>query len=371
MAMKLGDSHPCPRFVRLALVIAALFCFAQSASRAMVIDLTYDSSITSLPNAAQVEAAINLAAQVLENLYTNAMNVEINAHFAAVDLGQSLTQETGNPSYSEITNFLRNARTTLADSNSVASLPATDPTAGVGVWWIPRAEAKALGGVYGVATNDTADLDGDVYFASTVTFALNPTNRAVAGQNDLTAVAEHEISEVLGRGYGLNYQNQGWVPYDLFRFTNNAARSLDVNATNAYFSVNKGLAALAYYYTNVNFGDVQDWQSHTPSDAFDAYLTEGTKGYLSYADLTALDVLGYNLNFHAPKLSAARLTNGTMQLTFTNVTGLDFSILATTNISTAITNWVNLGTPGETSIGHYQFIDAAANKARFYRVVLN
>lgn len=342
----------------------------------MVIDITYDSSITGLANAAQVEASIGLAAQVLDNLYTNVMTVAITAYFDPnVDLGESLTDETGNPTYSQITNYLRSARTTLAASNSVASLPATDPTGGVGVWWLPRAEAKALGGVFEVATNDITDSDGNVYFNSTITYALNPTNRAVAGESDLTSVAEHEISEVLGRGYGLNYihdgETNGFVPYDLFRFTNNVARSLDVNATNAYFSVDKGLTPLAYFYTNVNMGDIQDWQTQTPSDSYDAFLTEGTEGYISYADLVTLNVLGYKLNFHAPKLSAARLTNGNMQLTFTNVTGLNFSILASTNIATAVTNWVNLGMPRETAIGNYQFIDTSANKVRFYRAVLN
>jgi hypothetical protein len=373
--MNLGSSNPCPRFLRLALAIVSFFYLAPSNSRAMVINLTYDSSITGLTNAVQVEAAINLAAQVLDNLYTNVMTVNITFYFdPGVNLGESITFETGNPTYSQITNYLRNARTTLADSNSVASLPATDPTGGVGVWWLPRAEAKALGGVFSIATNAT-DGDGNVYFDSTLTYALNPTNRAVAGESDLTSVAEHEISEVLGRGFGLNYvnngQTNGFVPYDLFRFTNNAARSFDVNANNAYFSVDKGLTPLAYFYTDVTMGDVQDWQSHTPSDSFDAFLTEGTEGYLSIADLTALDILGYSLNYHTPKLSAQHLTNGTMRLTFTNVTGLNFSILASTNISTAVTNWVNLGTPGETSIGNYQFIDAITTKARFYRAVLN
>lgn len=342
----------------------------------MVINITYDSSITSLGNAAQVEAAINLAANVFQVLYTNNITVNITAYFdSTIDLGESQTSFTGNPSYSEVTNYFRVTRTTALASNSVASLPATDPTGG-GTWWLPTAEARtfaaALGtSVYGVVANDTTQ-DGNVLFASAVAYALNPTNRAVSGQSDLTAVAEHEISEVLGRGYGLGYQlGGGYMPFDLFRFTNSGARSFDVSATNAYFSVDKGVTVLSYFYTNYTLGDAQDWQMHSPADSYDAYLTDGDEGYLSYVDLAALNVLGYALNFHAPKLTAIRNASGKIQLNFTNVTGLDFSILSSTNIALPLTNWPVLGRPIETSVGNYQFTDSNTNKTRFYRAVLN
>ena len=334
----------------------------------MVINLTYDSSITGLGNAAQVEAAISLAAQVLDTLYTNNITVNITAFFSSsVGLGESQTQETGNPSYSQLTNYLRTARTTLADSNSVASLPASDPTGG-GPWWLPTAEAKVFGGVFGISTNGNNE-DGEVYFASTVTYALNATNRAVAGDYDLTSVAEHEISEVLGRSYGLGYMGQGFVPYDLFRFTNSGARTLNVEDANVYFSVDNWVTALKYFHAGPTTGDVQDWVTHNPADSFDAALTSGQEGFLSYADLTALDVLGYSLSFRPPKLSALRVANGKMQLNFTNVTGLNFSVLTSTNL--AATNWIVLGMPVESAIGQYQFVDSTTNKARFYRVRLN
>jgi len=370
--MKAGSSSPYPRFLRVCFLVISIFSIPVPRSEAMVINLTYDSSITGLTNAAQVEAAINLAAQVLDNLYTNVMTVNITVFFdSTIDLGQSQTDFTGNPTYSQITNYLRSARTTAAASNSVASLPANDPTSG-GTWWIPYSEAKAFGGVFGISTNRSGE-DGQVRFASTVTYALNPTNRAVPFASDLIAVAEHEISEVLGRGYALNYNlgAGGYMPYDLFRFTNSAARSLNVNATNAYFSVDNGVTSLAPFFPDYTAGDPQDWQSRTLSDSYDAFLTEGTEGYLSYADLISLNVLGYKLNFRPPKLSAARLTNGNMQLIFTNVTGLGFSILASTNIAAPVSTWLNLGVPKETSVGNYQFIDTTANKARFYRAVLN
>ena len=199
----------------------------------------------------------------------------------------------------------------------------------------------------------------------------NPTNRSVAGKFDFISVAQHEISEVLGRTVGLNIGGNGYVPYDLFRYTN-GVRTLNVNSTNVYFSVDNGLTSLKTFNSPLNGGDIQDWATSNPDDSYDAFLTIGHEGLLSSADLTALDILGYKLNFQVPKLTGSRLTNGTFRLTFTNVTGLNFSILASTNIAAVVTNWTVLGAPVESpAAGQYQFTDSITNKMRFYRVRLN
>jgi hypothetical protein len=344
----------------------------------MTINLTYDTSVTSLgaPTNAQVEAGVNAAAQTLENLYTNPISINITVYWGAtgpftngLGLGSSQSAIVGNPTYSQLTSALRAVRTTPADTNAVASLPASDPAGGP--WWIPRAEMKALNlSGFGVSPNDGIH-DGDIGFATDLTYTFDATNRAVPGEFDFIGVAEHEISEVMGRNFILNYLTTGYVPYDLFRFTNNGARSFSVNATNAYFSVDDGVTALKFYFTNVNFGDVQDWLTSSPADAYDALISSGQKSPLSSADLTVLDVLGYDLHFTTPRLAGKNLGNGIFQLSFTNTPGLDFSILASTNIAVSVTNWNVLGTPTENPAGQYKFTDSVTNKALFYRVRLN
>jgi hypothetical protein len=358
--------------VTCLLLAVFILCGEAVSVRALTINLTYDSSVTGLTNAAQVEAAAAAAAQTFQDLYTNAITINITVAFSSsVNLGESSTPEQGNPSYNDLVNALSAARTTVADSNSVANLPAGDPTGG-GPWWIPRAEIKALGsvGFLSIAPNDT-NSDGQVTFASTVSYTLDPTNRAVPGKWDFIGVVEHEISEVLGRSYSLNVGGGGYIPYDLFRYTGNGVQSLNVNDSSVYFSINDGVTSLKAFNPN-NGNDVQDWASGGTPDSFDAVLSSGHKAILSSADLTALDILGYKLNFHPPQVKGVRLTNGTFQISFTNAPGLGFAVLASTNIALSVTNWTTLGVPTEGPVGQYQFTDAAApaNQKRFYRVSL-
>ena len=351
-----------PVGMMLAMLIGEL------SAHALTINVTYDTTVTSQPNAAQIESAFADAVQTFQDLYTNNITVDVTVYYeTGIGLGQSSTSLTGNPAYSDLVNALSAAAKTAEDSNAVASLPASDPTGG-GPWWIPNAEAKAL-----VPLNSYVQPppDGSIYFESSVSYTFDPTNRAVSGKYDFIGVAEHEISEVLGRGNGLNtIIGGGYVPYDLFRFTSSGVRSLNTNDSGVYFSVNDGVTSLKNF-NPPGGGDLQDWLMSSPADSYDAFLTAGQKAILSSADLTALDILGYNLNFAPPHLTGAKLTNGTFQISFTNTPGAGFVVLASTNISLSVSNWTVLGTPTESPVGQYRFIDASAgNQHRFYRVSL-
>ena len=64
------------------------------------------------------------------------------------------------------------------------------------------------------------------------------------------------------------------------------------------------------------------------------------------------------------------LTNGSFQFAFTNLPGLAFNILTTTNLALPLSSWTVLGPATELTPGQYRFTDpAAANRPqRFYRV---
>jgi hypothetical protein len=364
--------HPLTRNI----LLAAGWLMLAGSARALTINVTYDSSVTNLGTLAQVQTAFGAAVQTIQNLYTNKSSVNITVYsanagpFDDISLGESFTEFTGNFVYSDITNALRSARTTLADSNSLASLPVSDPTGGTQPWLVPFAEAKALGGL-GISANDPGE-DGEIGFATGTAYTFDPNNRAVPGKYDFIGIAEHELTEVMGRNTWGLAGSGFYVPYDLFRFTSSSVRSFDPNATGVYFSVDNGVTTLKFYNPN-NGGDIQDWATSTPHDSFDAFTASGVEGTLSAADLTAMDVIGYRLNFKPPRLTGATLGNGSFQLSFTNTPGTTFTILATTNLSLSVSNWTNLGTTTETTAGQFQFTDtqAAGKPLRFYRVRLN
>jgi hypothetical protein len=73
----------------------------------------------------------------------------------------------------------------------------------------------------------------------------------------------------------------------------------------------------------------------------------------------------------APRLrNPSRLPNGSAQFSFTNQTGLTFSVYASTNVALPLAQWTLLGSPTESPAGTFQFTDAAATNSprRFYRV---
>jgi hypothetical protein len=357
--------------VLLALVVSLVVA---PPAQALTILVTYDSSVSSLANAAQVEAAFAVAAQTFQSRYSNPITVNITVYWgntgpftSGIGLGASRTQFLGTYAYTDVTSALSASRTSSADNSAVASLPLSNPTA-ADSWLIPTAEVKALG-LPDIPPNDPGR-DGEIGFASDQSYTFDPTNRAVAGKYDFIGVAEHEIAEVLGRvTFGLN--TSGYVPYDLFRFTANGTRSFDPNGSGVYFSIDNGATQLKSFNPASAGGDIQDWATGTTPDAYDAFASNGKKEALSSADVTALDIIGYDVRPILPVyLTGVTLTNGTFRFGFTNTPGAGFTVLTSTNPSLSLNNWTVLGTPTEGPAGLFQFTDSPAGtvKQRFYRV---
>lgn len=171
-----------------------------------------------------------------------------------------------------------------SDQTAVASLPPADPTGG-------RSELMATSEARALGLTGYRGTDGFVGFDKSSSWTFNPASRAVGGEFDFIGVAEHEISEVLGRMADLGTFG-GLDPLDLFRYSAPNGRALSPG-NRQYFSINGGATNLDTF-NGTGGGDLGDWAGY-PLDAFNAAVPPGVMLPISAADVTELDVLSYNL----------------------------------------------------------------------------
>jgi hypothetical protein len=258
----------------------------------------FDGSITNDAHDAAVENKINQAILAYETKLTNAITVRILfKEDATISLGQSSNVTDYQVAYTTYLDLLR-AHATGAAATALANLPAgpNNPVTGDPNIILTRANYLALGGNPGATTDG---YDGTISINTGITDAAGPGSTLYS----LTAVAEHEIDEVLGLGSALhNLHNGDPAPtgavyaLDLYRYDQNGHRSFDTGlSTQAYFSIDGGKTLLARFNQSSR-GDFSDWYStgtHT-AQVQDAFQTPGVTPTLG-VELTALNVLGYNL----------------------------------------------------------------------------
>jgi hypothetical protein len=263
----------------------------------LIITPTFDSTITSDPNAATIENTINQAIQVYQTRFGDNITVAIKFQETSSGLGSSSTF-FGTITYSQYLTALTSHATTTNDAIALAHLPAgpNNPVNGNADVNVATANLRALG----FSASPPGGIDSTISLNTSIMNLSRPPGDP--SKYDLFAVASHEINEALGFGSALNGLSNGSPnptgpvsPEDLFRYDQNGARSLstDIN-TQAFFSLD-GTTQLARFNQDQN-GDFSDWYSpgtQTPQ-VQDAFATPGATPNLG-VELTALDVIGYTL----------------------------------------------------------------------------
>lgn len=262
----------------------------------MNFNITFDASVIKAP--AGFTTTVLSVANFYASTFTDNVTVNLSVGFGEVGgsampngaLGASQTYLTST-TYKGLVNALKADMTSTADNSAVGSLPSSDPT-GNGHYWVSTAEGKALGIYSGTG------LDGSVGFSSTATFDYDASNSVVpTGSYDFFGTVAHEFSEVMGRmlltGSRISIFPHGYTPLDLFHYASTAVRTFSGTKT-GYFSIDGGQTHLENFNTNPA-GDYGDWSSAKGVDAFNAFATSGQVAPVSSVDLTALDVIGWNL----------------------------------------------------------------------------
>jgi hypothetical protein len=257
----------------------------------------FDSSVSNAPAGymTAVQAAIDFFDQTIVNPITVTLTFsygELNGQaMSSGALGESSTNGNIEP-YSQLVGQLTAAATSQADFQSLAALPASDPTGG-GSFWVSDTEAKIFG--VGSLPGFTDPQDGFVALASRYNFTFDPNNRSAPGLYDAVGVIEHEISEAIGRisylGDSSYHGHTLYSPLDLFRYSGPGVHQLSPGS--GIFSVN-GVDMLFAYNDPSSGADAGDWNAAVHGDSF-GFGQAGVAGIVSPTDLLELDVLGFQI----------------------------------------------------------------------------
>ncbi len=274
-----------------ALAAGALYVSCvQSAHANLVINPTWDSSITNDAGAATIMNTINSAISFYNQTFTDNITVEITFQEMNSGLGASTTG-IFRPAYSSYRAALIADATTANDFIAISNLPnqTLDPVTNAHANMVlARANARAIGGTTSPGT------DGTVFFNP----AFCNFDRVNIDPNkvDLYAVVCHEIDEVLGMGSWINGNIVGDAAIramDLFRYDSAGNRSFTNNTSaHAFFSLDGTNDIVEFNQSGV--GDWGDWIHHSTPQVQDFSGTAGVPYNMGYSEVAALDAIGYN-----------------------------------------------------------------------------
>jgi hypothetical protein len=290
----------------------------QAANSNLEFNLIWDSSVANAPSGFMT--AVENAALYYSSLFTTSSHEVINIHVGWGEVnGQSLpfgaigaSESNGYlTNYSTVTSGLIASSGGVITSNSFQA--SNEPTGAQ--FFISSAEAKG----FGLINPTSTAVDGYIGFGTGLSW--NFTSSATTGQGsgtgtsqyDFQGVAQHEISEVMGRiemeGHTTYNGLATYTPLDLFNFDGNAHLVVSggdnsTSQVSSYFSIDSGLTPHGYFNDGYKGGDIADWASYSSytqsqtgvssgyQDAFDAFAYPSVNTDLSYSDQLVIETLG-------------------------------------------------------------------------------
>ena len=321
-------------------------------SGALVIDATFDSSVTNDPNAAVIEAAINAAIAVYQALLDDPITVSILFRYSTTYANGTTTLPSGALSVSEGAAYvlpwstyigaLAADATSANDASANASLPGSALTTNV----VPSsADGRAIGlntppAMFANGTVATGGpYDGIVTINASKAFAF--TRPPTVSTYDAQRATEHEIDEVLGLGSFLGTGSPDVRPQDLFSWSSAGVRNITTSGSR-YFSVDGGTTDVVGFNQDPS-GDRGDWMS-AGCPQVNPYVQNAFSCMDQTADVTAtspeginLDVIGYDLVGSSTTTTTSTPTTSTTSATTTSTTPASSTTTTTHASSTTST----------------------------------
>ena len=338
------------------------------ATTALVINPTFDSSITGNPNAAAIEAMINQAIAIYQSRFSDNVTSSMLFRYAttqpngnpmpAGSLALSFTTVYMTPWNSFITALTADAKTSN-DATANASLPGSSLSTNIR---FSSANGRTLGmNTPGALCSDgtfncgNGTFDGIVTLNSAEPFAF--TRPPGASSFDAQRATEHEMDEVLGLGSFLNNTTPTDLkPQDLFSWSSAGTRNLTSSGTR-YFSINSGTTNIVNFSQDPS-GDFGDWLSLACPQA-NPFVQNAFSCPNQFADVTAtspeginLDVIGYDLVTTTAALRIDSLapqagrTSGGQQIKLTG----EFAGLSTVTMGGSPASFIYTNGAGDTSM---------------------
>ncbi len=336
----------------------------------------FDSTITSDPNAATIEATINAAIAFYRQSFSDSVTVYVTFKEMTNGLGQSgwyyVTE-----SYSDYRAALVSHATTADDSAALASLPAAsaNPVNGNSSVNLHLPLARALG--FSGADSSSSSPDGTVLL-NTAIMNLSSVQTDPSKYSMFSTIC-HELDEVLAFASALDGRTNGHAsptgpvyPQDLFRYDQSGNRSFTTSLSAQSFFSFDGTNDLAQFnqYDGGDFGDWYSYDVEPVPEVQDAFFYPGVNP-VPEVELRFLDAIGFARVIHvsaaAPQVSGERTSGGNSIFTLTGTTAAAYAVQSSTNL----VKWVSVSTNTIPAGGSLLITNAiGTSPACFYRAKL-